>query len=200
MKLSFSLRLKIKAPSVIIICYYNGWGEVMKEILRLDSKNYQDNWPSYTREAVKAIFWVENKLAMLQSDLGDVKFIGGGMEEKESHEECLAREIREETGYDMVENSMKEIGIIIERRKDKYKEAIWEMISYLYSCDIDSSICRELTLTENEKKHGMKCILITPSEAITLNEEALKRQTQNTWVLRELKLLKMLFADGNVSN
>lgn len=168
-------------------------GGVMKEILRIDLKNYQEAWPIHKRIATKAIFYIDNKLVMLQSELGDLKFVGGGLDEGESLFDCLIREVREETGYDVIKDSIKEIGIVIERRKDKYEDAIWESITYMYSCEVDSSKRHELDLTDSEIKHGMKCVFVIPSEAIRINEETQKEQNCNDWLHRDLELLKLLF-------
>jgi 8-oxo-dGTP pyrophosphatase MutT (NUDIX family) len=165
----------------------------MREILIIDMQNYQGEWPVHRRVAAKAIFYIEEKLVMLQSKLGDVKFIGGGIEEGEDQIDGLIREVKEETGYDVIRSSIQEIGIITERIKDKYEDAIWDMKTYLYSCDVNSLERHELKLTENEINHGMKCVFITPAEAIRLNEEALKRQQYTAWLYRDLELLKLLF-------
>lgn len=167
----------------------------MNEILRIDLQNYQETWPIHKRVAAKAIFYIENKLVMLQSNLGDLKFVGGGIEEGESNIDCLIREVKEETGYDVIKHSIKEIGIVTERRKDKYEEAIWDMQTYMYSCEVDTSQHQDLQLTDNEINQGMKCVLVTPAEAIYINEEALKKHQYSEWLHRDLELLKLLLGD-----
>ncbi|MBP1756754.1 MAG: hypothetical protein H6Q59_3152 [Firmicutes bacterium] len=165
----------------------------MREILRIDTQNYQEEWPVHKRIAAKAIFYIDDKLVMLQSNLGDVKFIGGGIEDGESQIDGLIREVKEETGYEAIKSSIKEIGIVIERRKDKYEDAIWELMTYMFSCEVNPLEREELKLTENEIKHGMKCVFLTPEDAIHNNEEALKKNQYSEWLYRDLELLILLF-------
>lgn len=68
------------------------------------------------------------------------------------------------------------------------------MVTYMYSCEIDPSERQELRLTENEINHGLKCVLVTPAEAISINEEALKKHQYSEWLHRDLELLKLLFS------
>ena len=51
------------------------------------------------RTAVRGIIYDRDRLLMVQTRLGDYKFPGGGVQENETHEEALKREIAEETGY-----------------------------------------------------------------------------------------------------
>ena len=51
------------------------------------------------RTAVRGVIHYQNKILMVQTNRGDYKFPGGGMEEGETEKETLLREITEETGY-----------------------------------------------------------------------------------------------------
>ncbi|WP_230500347.1 NUDIX hydrolase [Sutcliffiella rhizosphaerae] len=51
------------------------------------------------REAVRAVIIQNDKILMVQSNIGDYKFPGGGVEINESHEEAIMREVAEETGH-----------------------------------------------------------------------------------------------------
>ena len=51
------------------------------------------------RTAVRGVIHYQNKILMVQTNCGDYKFPGGGMEEGETEKETLLREITEETGY-----------------------------------------------------------------------------------------------------
>lgn len=54
---------------------------------------------------------------MIQSKYGDYKFPGGGMEEGENRIDTLAREIKEETGFDLLPNSAEYYGTVTEKRR-----------------------------------------------------------------------------------
>ncbi len=165
----------------------------MKEILRIDLKNYKEEWEIYEREAVKGIFFINDKLVMQQSKQGDVKFPGGGIELGEDKMACLKREIMEETGYNIIYNTIQEIGVVIEKRKDKYKDAIWEMVTHMYTFQVDISYRYPLSLTEHEIESGLECIFISPEEAIKINEDCLQKASYKEWLYRDLELLKKIF-------
>lgn len=171
----------------------------MKEILTIDFYDYQDSWNIIKREAAKGVIFINGKLIMLQSRLGDLKFVGGGMEKDETPMDCLIREVMEETGYLVIRETIKELGIVTERRKDTYEDAIWEMTTYLYYCQIDKEQQKDLQLTDSEKEQGMNYILSTPYEAIQVNTNALKQENCNPWVYRELEILKHLFKNELVN-
>lgn len=166
---------------------------MMKEILKIDLHDYKESWPIIKRDAAKAIFFVEGKIVMLKSSLGDLKFVGGGIESNEGQIGCLVREVLEETGYRVIKQTIKEIGLVIERRKDVYEDEIWEMKTYLYFCEVDSLKQKESKLTESEIKHGMRYVYVYPEEAINTNISALGKEHCNPWVYRELEILKYLF-------
>lgn len=170
----------------------------MREILRLDDKNYDESWNTIHREVAKAIFYVDGKLVMQRSSQGDVKCIGGGIEDGEDPIDCLKREVLEESGYRIKEGSIKEIGIVYEKRKDFFATNIWEMVTYLYECEVETKEREPIVLTETEKKQGMECVFIDPEQAIIGNEKSLEYGVTSPWLKRELKILKFLFRKKNL--
>ncbi|GAE47353.1 NUDIX hydrolase [Mesobacillus boroniphilus] len=88
------------------------------------------------RVAIRAIIMVNNRILLIQSSRGDFKFPGGGLEENESHEECLIREVREETGYiHCIVND--KVGTVTEKKMDEYiNNALFQMTSHYYLCDL----------------------------------------------------------------
>ena len=160
--------------------YVFGLQEVNKEKL---SVNY--------REAVRAIIMQNNNILMVHCNKGDYKFPGGGVNTKESHEEALKREVREETGY-IVSDVKKKIGVAIERNLDELKkETVFEMTSHYYLCEIsDEQTLQELDHYEAEL--DFKPVWIHVDKAILENEEVLKNKDKNRWVYREVNVLKAL--------
>ena len=74
------------------------------------------------------------RLLLIRTKEGDLKFPGGGIVEKESHEEALKREVLEEAGLE-VEEVLELVGKVTERRVDKYDaKTVFEMVSWYYGC------------------------------------------------------------------
>ena len=143
------------------------------------------------REAVRAIIIQNDNILMVHCNKGDYKFPGGGMNKEETHEEALKREVREETGY-VVKGVKEKIGITTERNLDAYqKEAVFEMISYYYICEIsDEQTLQELD--DYEANLDFQPVWIHLDKVIHLNEEVLKNKEKSPWVHRELNVLKEL--------
>jgi 8-oxo-dGTP pyrophosphatase MutT (NUDIX family) len=161
-------------------------GMVFDELMGLEKK---EDKSIFKREAVRGIVIKGKKILMVLSNKGDVKLPGGGIE-YEDHYHALKREIKEETGYE-VETISSLIGRIIERKLDEYDESSYfEMISYYYCVKVKDSQ-GELSLTESEKALEMKPIWLTIPEAINKYEVALKQADPNSWINRELKVLKL---------
>ncbi|MGL5416292.1 MAG: NUDIX domain-containing protein [Clostridium sp.] len=143
------------------------------------------------REAVRAVIVKEDKLLMIKTNRGDIKFPGGGREKGESNEETLIREVREEAGYD-VEKIIKKIGTVTEQHLDKYdEEKIFKMISTYYLCEVREEK-KQQKLDEYEKRLGFKVIEIDIDEAIKRNEMVIKEVGKEGWVFRELVVLQKL--------
>ncbi len=68
----------------------------MAETFLFDSKNYPEGGSVFFRTAVRGIIVQKGKLLLVTNKFGDYKFPGGGVEENESLEDTLSREILEE--------------------------------------------------------------------------------------------------------
>jgi len=75
-------------------------GTAMKTILILDDMNYPPDLDEIYRVAVRGIIFVEGKLLMIESDSGELKLPGGGIDDGENDCQALVREVKEETGVD----------------------------------------------------------------------------------------------------
>lgn len=67
--------------------------------LTLDELNLKSYEKIIERIAIRAIILDNDQILLMHSNRGDFKFPGGGLEKNESNEECLKREVREETSY-----------------------------------------------------------------------------------------------------
>jgi 8-oxo-dGTP pyrophosphatase MutT (NUDIX family) len=144
------------------------------------------------RIAIRAIIMTNNRILLVQSNRGDYKFPGGGLEENESHEECLKREVREETGY--IHCIVKgKAGTVIEQRMDEYRNnTLFQMTSHYYFCDLATEEREAQQLDEYEANLDFTPKWVTLEEAIAQNESLIERYEQNSWLRRETFVLKHL--------
>ena len=94
----------------------------MNTIFTIDQKDYSEEMPLTERYAVRALICKNGLWAMQKSAAGDYKIPGGGVEEGESYEEALIREVREETGLLVIPDSIREIGEVLEIRRDSFEK------------------------------------------------------------------------------
>ncbi|WP_066496710.1 NUDIX hydrolase [Abyssisolibacter fermentans] len=157
----------------------------LKEVDKKMNVNY--------RKAIRAVVFQNGKILMVGTNKCDYKFPGGGVENDESHEETLKREVREETGY-IVKDIKNRIGVITQRKMDDYDvNSVFEMVSYYYLCEI-SDEQTALNLDDYEAELGFYPVWIDINRAIQSNEENFKKSEddRNSWLQRETIVLKEL--------
>ena len=126
----------------------------MQTIFVFDDKNYTDDMKIYERFGVRALIQRDGLFAMQRGKKGDYKIPGGGMDEGETIPQTLAREVLEETGLVIKPESMKELGEILEVRKDIFDENVKFINHSLhYSCEVEDEVL-ETSMTESEKESG----------------------------------------------
>jgi 8-oxo-dGTP pyrophosphatase MutT (NUDIX family) len=137
------------------------------------------------RVAIRAIIMANNRILLVQSNRGDFKFPGGGLEENESHEECIKREVREETGY--IHCIVKDkVGTVIERKMDEYEyNALFQMTSHYYLCDLAAEEKNAQQLDEYEAILNFTPKWGSLKDAIKQNEYLIEKLEQNSWLKRE---------------
>ena len=163
----------------------------MKRILTIDEKNYDPKLPELRREAVRGIIFIDSKMLLVESGFGEVKLPGGGVEDGEDDLQALTREVREETGYTLLPESVKPFGEILERRMSTHEEMIWNQLSRIYTCSV-SSQRGKCHFTANEQKYGFRCICLSLDEAIQKNHEMLAREGTLPWNQREYQTLLII--------
>ncbi|HHD2753676.1 TPA: NUDIX hydrolase [Clostridium perfringens] len=147
----------------------------------------------FYRVAIRAIILKDDKILMVKSNTGDYKFPGGGVENGETPEETLRREVTEETGY-ILDEVKDEMGIIIERdRRKKKGYSLFEMTSHYYFCDVTNKKV-EQSLDKYEEELGFLPIWISLDNAIKENELIIEegKSNINPWIVRETFVLKKI--------
>ena len=149
------------------------------------------------RTAVRGVITHGSKMLLVHTGRGDYKFPGGGMEPRETMNETLLREVREETGYD-VTSIGSVLGQAYQRRVDaKDSNAYFEMRSIYIRCDVARRPSGQ-NLDEYEKRLQFRPRWIELSEAVRANEAFMRAShlPEWDWTSRETRVLKWLQKGG----
>ncbi len=146
-----------------------------------------------TRHAVRAIIFHHDKLLMVLNKYGDLKFPGGGINQYESAEEALRREVKEETGY-INFTIIELLGKTIQRDLDIYDtNAMFEMESSYYLCRLDDEQNTGRQLDDYERELHFECGFYQLQQALDNNLKLLELdKTPFKWVKRETAVLQKL--------
>lgn len=165
----------------------------MDRLLTLDAMNYPADMPEILRHSVRGIIFVDGKLLMIENCFGEAKLPGGGVEKGESDQEALLREVKEETGYDVLLETIVPFGEVEEKRLSDREPMIWHHFSRLYFCGVRSER-GQCCYTENERKHGFRMVMYTVEEALARNRQMLALEGKQPWNQREYETLRILQA------
>jgi kanamycin kinase/aminoglycoside 3'-phosphotransferase-3 len=161
--------------------------------ITLDLKNYNSENSIFRRTAARGIISEGEKYLFIFSKYGDYKFPGGGVEEGESLEETLLREVQEETGYHVIKASVKKYGKVVERRKGTYDD-VMEMDSHYFYCQVESAVYSR-NLDEYEQEYDYQVVWMTLQQAIEKNKQVTDFDTC-PWVIRDTKVIEMLLNEA----
>ncbi len=162
----------------------------MKILATFDEANYQDTVGVYEKFSVRGIIIQNGKIAMQYGTAGEYKIPGGGPEREESYTQALIREVHEETGLRMIEESILELGEILEMRKDIFeheKKYICHSLFY-YGRAMDGQDEPKLTKSEIERGYRMKWA--APEEILEGN----RGFANMPWIVRDTEFIRMLVA------
>jgi len=168
---------------------------LFNEELYRDDKNLLDfnKGKIISRKAVRAIILNKNYILMVfLGRTNEYKFPGGGVEENETIEEALKREVVEEVGYN-VTKIVKKIGIITEYGIAMEGNGnIFKMVSEYYSVKID---CNQIDqkLDNYEKELLFKPCWIEIEKAYKENKKIIDDKCDSTpWIKRETRVLEII--------
>ncbi len=163
----------------------------MKKLLIMDEMNYPPGLDEIYRVAVRGIIFVEGKLLMIESDSGKLKLPGGGIDDGENDCQALVREVKEETGYDVILNTIEPFGEIEEKRLSILEPKLWHQISRLYFCKVNSTK-GQCNYTEKERKSGFRQVWYSMEDAIEKSRSVLEKEGLQAWNQREYKSLLLI--------
>ena len=164
----------------------------METLFILDEGGYSEGMELISRYASRAVIvGADGRIAMQRDKNGEYKLPGGGIEPGEDEMEALCREVSEETGMTVIRDSVREIGVIIERRRDIYSpEKRYESHSYCYFCSCEQAV-GQTSLTEHEQYHGYKLEWAS-------FEQIMQANTRYPWSQRDTRLLALLRERGEI--
>lgn len=166
----------------------------MRDLFEIDMKDYNPEGKIFKRPSARAVIFKEGKVLLIYSSKYDYyKFPGGGIEKGESHQEALVREVKEESGYQIIPDSIEEYGRVLRRQKDSYDEnCIFEQENFYYFCEVEEQK-GEIRLDAYEKEEGFLAVWIEPFVASRHNKYG--RTTDGgdaNLIMRDAKVLDMV--------
>jgi len=144
------------------------------------------------RTAVRAVILRGRELLMVYStNVRDYKFPGGGVDEGETHEQALTRELREECGASLLSVDG-ELGVVIEYDfAEEVEYDIFKMTSHYYFCRAEDGFGAQ-KLDDYEKDLGFKPVWVEIDFAISTNRSLFGLPTPPEWLEREIFVLEHL--------
>lgn len=167
----------------------------MKLLFELDEHDYSEDMPVTERFAARAVIKRDGKYAMQYSQKKGFKIPGGGLEPGESPRDAMIREVREETGLLVKEETIEEIGEIIEKREDKKRPGTKYIAhSYLYQCEVKDETT-DTRLSENEKEKGYGLRWERMDKILDTNRQMGQEDERDTRFLEWFSGLDVSFCD-----
>ena len=142
----------------------------MRCLFEIDLKDYEGCTKVFRRPSARAVILKGDKIALVYAtEEKYYKFPGGGIHDDEDKKEALIREVREETGLNVIPESIREYGSVLRKQKsEKSDDTVFEQENYYYLCETEDT-CGAQDLDEYEKDAGFMLVYADIDEAIKTN-------------------------------
>lgn len=169
----------------------------MRILFEIDTKDYDINGTTVSRPSARGIIIKDGKLAMIHSIKYDYyKFPGGGIEKNEQRESALIREVLEETGLDVIPQTIKEYGMVHRIQKGDYED-VFIQDNYYYLCDVEDNV-HEQKLDDYEKEEKFTLEYVSPKQVIDANKACASKEADQIMLERECKVIGILAQEGYI--
>lgn len=169
----------------------------MRSLFEIDTKDYDINGTTVSRPSARGIIIKDGKLAMIHSIKYDYyKFPGGGIEKNEQKENALIREVLEETGLDVIPQTIKEYGMVHRIQKGDYED-VFIQDNFYYLCDVEDNV-HEQKLDDYEKEEKFTLEYVSPKQVIDANKACASKEADQIMLERECKVIGILAQEGYI--
>ena len=166
----------------------------MRCLFEIDLKDYEGCTKVFRRPSARAVILKGDKIALVYAtEEKYYKFPGGGIHEDEDKKEALIREVREETGLNVIPESIREYGSVLRKQKsEKADDTVFEQENYYYLCETEDTQGSQ-DLDEYEKDAGFMLVYADIDEAIKTNSLFTSdSKADEIMIDRERKVLEMI--------
>lgn len=173
----------------------------MRQLFSIDLKDYNINSKVFRRPSARAIIFKGNTIALVYSEKEKYyKFPGGGIKDGEDKKAALIREVQEETGLVVIEESIEEYGSVLRRQNSNYEpDTIFEQENFYYRCEVQEDIvCQKLDDYEAEACFTLRYVDI--DQAIITNDTYASDDTFNEIMIKREKRVLELIKSELMSN
>lgn len=159
----------------------------------MDSDDYENCTRLAVRNSARAIIVSDGMVALIHSRSRNYyKLPGGGIEKGESKEDSLIRETLEETGLQVIPETISELGYIHRiKRSRKYEDECFIQNNYYYFCEVRDGVS-EPRYDEGELSEDFIPEFVDPRLALEVNSRIGENDPLYEMVSRENFILELL--------
>lgn len=171
----------------------------MRLLFEIDKKGYREDGTVGFRPSVRGIIIKCDKIAMIHSlKYHYYKLPGGGAEQGEDQIDTLIREVREESGLNVIRDSVREFGYVRRIQKGEIDDIFIQDNFYFFCQAEDETGVQKLDDYEQDEQFTLE--FVTPQYAIDVNENANHSEKGinahgAVMIEREIRVLRLLMKE-----